>query len=233
MEAVQKQALIDWCDQQVKDGKELALCWDGGGDSGWVYFEVDEEQTENEYTNKLVDMMYDQLDYGSWAGEFSAQGKAIYNAETKCFEGIDYYSEDYTEEYPCSIRLEVPADVWFDTLSYGIEDEAVVEVRLDVRNGFTTDRHEEVAKAIQESFDDQLDAVIEKFNNDPDTNEFRSIWEDRSVNRSEFVQEGDKLVHIIESIGIGTYTGEEKDVTLDLNFLLDLENDEEDDLDEE
>lgn len=233
MEAIQKQSLIDWCDQQAAAGKELALCWDGGGDSGWVYFELDEEQIENEHTNKLVDMMYDELDYGSWAGEFSANGRAIYNAETKCFIGTDYYSEDQTVQYPCAIRLELPADVWFDTLSYSIEDEAVTDVSLEVRNGFTTDRHTAVAELVKESFDDQLDGVIEKFNNDPDTNEFRSMWEDNTINRSEFVQEGDKLVHVITSIGIGTYDGDEKDVCLDLNDFVNLKDDEEDDVDEE
>ena len=80
---------------------------------------------------------------------------------------------------------------------------------------------------------DLLDAVIEKFNNDPETNEFRSIWEDRTINRSEFVQEGDKMVYTIKSIGIGTCTTEDKDVILSLNSFLDLENDKQNDVDEE
>lgn len=227
MEAVQKQSLVDWCDQQVKEGNELALCWDGGGDSGWVYFELNQEETHNEYTEQLVDLMYEHLDYGSWAGEFTAQGRATYNPETKCFEGIDYYSEDSTVNYPCTMRIEVPADVWFDNLEYSIEDEAVVDVTLKVKNGFVVDRHEGVAEMIKESLDDQIDSVIEDYNNNPEMNEFRSIWVDNTINRSEFVQEGDKLVHIITSIEIGTSDTDDKDVCLDLNYLLNLEKDEE------
>ena len=77
-----KLSVKEWCDQQVAEGKELTLRWEGGGDSGWVYFELDGSQVENEYTEKLVDYCYDVLDYGSWAGEFDATGEATYNPVT-------------------------------------------------------------------------------------------------------------------------------------------------------
>lgn len=225
MEATQKQSLIDWCDQQVAEGKELTLHWEGGNDSGWVYFEVDGETVENEYTEKLVDMMYDVLDYGSWAGDFSADGTAYYNPKTKSFAGTDYYRESTSVPFPCSIRIEVPTDVWFDSLSYEIEEEGVISVSLDIKNGFTTERHQEVEKQIEEKFDEDIDNVIEDFNSHPDTNEFRSIWENETINRSEFVQEGDKLVYTITTIDIGTTEGDDKDVVLDLSEFLDRKND--------
>lgn len=48
-------------------------------------FEIDGEKEDNEFTNTLVDLMYDELDYGSWAGEFSASGTAILQPRNKVF----------------------------------------------------------------------------------------------------------------------------------------------------
>lgn len=73
----------------------------------------------------------------------------------------------------------------------------------------------------------RLDKVIEAFNNDDNYEDFRSVWEDKSIPRSEFVQEGDKLVHVIKTINIGTTQGEEKDICLGLNVFLNAENDNE------
>mgnify|MGYP003335272251 CR=1 FL=1 len=46
-----KLSLIDWCDQQVADGHDLKLHWEGGGDSGWCYFTIDGENAENKTVN--------------------------------------------------------------------------------------------------------------------------------------------------------------------------------------
>ena len=73
-----KQGLIEWLDEQADLGKDVMLKWEGGNDSGWAYFELDGETIENEHTDRLVNWMYDHLDYGSWAGDFSAQGEAVY-----------------------------------------------------------------------------------------------------------------------------------------------------------
>lgn len=222
-----KAKIVEWCDQQVAEGKELALCWEGGGDSGWVFFEVDEEQVENEFTNALVDMMYDVLDYGSWAGEFSAEGKAKYNAETKCFEGIDYYGEDVSIQYSAFIEFKVPEDLWFDQLEWSYQDDSVEYVTLAVRNGFTTPRHEDVEKKLQEHFKKEVERVTEEFINDPETEEFRSIWDDGIISRSEFVKKGKYLVATLDTISISSSETNEKDVCLDLTEFLNLEKDEE------
>lgn len=78
-----KMTVAQWCDEQVKNGHTLTLKWDGGNDSGWVYFELDGEELTNEYTEKLVDYCYSELDYGSWAGDFSANGEAEYDPKRK------------------------------------------------------------------------------------------------------------------------------------------------------
>ena len=172
---ISMQEIIAWCDKQVEDGKLLELCWDGGGDSGWVFFEIDGESAETEETEALVDMMYNELDYGSWAGEFSANGRAEYNKETKSFDGIDYYSEDAWEtktldnpfSYPISNKL------GFDSIEYNIEGDASedmrVEITFNIVNGFITpelrELEEELSTEIAVTINEQVKHIdISYFN---------------------------------------------------------------------
>jgi hypothetical protein len=226
---VTKEEIIKWLDEQVAEGKEVSMGWEGGGDSGWVYFEVDGEKVDNDFTHALVNHMYDYLDYGSWAGEFSASGKAVYNPENKCFEGTDYYSEDSSVNYPCSIVLKIPDDVWFDRIEWSAEGETeekvYVDVELIVRNGFKTDRHEEIETMLKKSFDDQLDKVVDRFINAGEM-EYRNVWDNGSIENPQFTKKNNKLVHTIPSISIGTCESQDKDICLNLNELFELENDE-------
>ena len=134
--------VIKWCDEQSQDGKEVAICWEGGGDSGWVYIEVDGDNTSSEESDWLVDRMCDILDYGSWAGEFSANGRAVYDSETKMFEGEDVYCEDTTEELELKddeiIEIKIPKLYFFESLSVELEnviDGGDVQIVPRVRNG--------------------------------------------------------------------------------------------------
>ena len=113
---VENSSLVEYCDNLVKEGKELALNWEGGGDSGWVYFTVDGKEDDSDEIRRLIDACYEVLDYGSWAGEFSANGEATYNPKTKCFEGVDNYGEDTTETHRCKIDIVVPERLWFDSI---------------------------------------------------------------------------------------------------------------------
>ena len=112
------QQIIDWCDKMTAEDKRPILKWEGGGDSGWVYMEDEDGERLDDVPEAewLVDKMYDELDYGSWAGEFSANGAAEYSVESKCFEGTDYYSEEQNSSCPSNIRIEIPAFIPFDRL---------------------------------------------------------------------------------------------------------------------
>ena len=86
--------VITWCNQQVDEGKELKFTWDGGNDSGYASLVLDDNEIEVAgYSDILLDGIYEELDYGSWAGEFYASGEAIYNKEEQAFIGIDDYTE--------------------------------------------------------------------------------------------------------------------------------------------
>lgn len=216
-----KSELVKWCDQQVAEGKTISMHWEGGNDSGWCWFEIDGEQVrdhlEEDEIGQLLDMMYNTLDYGSWAGEFSASGKAVYDAEHKAFVGIDNYSEDDNEQYECNLEIRVPKTLWFDQLEVSIEDEAaVVSAAFHVRNGFISEEHEQWLSEFEELFSDQIDKVIEAFKNNVTETEYRSMWEHWTLNKSDFHEEGEFLVHKINTLSIGTYSTDEKEIYLEL-----------------
>lgn len=217
-------SLIEWCDQQVKEGKELAIGWEGGGDSGWCWFEIDGEQVpdtrENSYIQKLINAMYDQLDYGSWAGEFSASGNAVYNPEEKAFVGTDYYTEDETEPYACNIEVRVSKKLWFDHMEINLEGEGTdADAVFQVRNGFTTEEHEEYLEQFKQDFGSKIEEVVNQFCNDPETGEYRSIWQNWQLTRDEFTETGDDLVYTILILDIGTCSVDNKDIYLQLEHV--------------
>jgi hypothetical protein len=213
--------LIKWCDEQVEKGHELAMAWEGGGDSGWVYFKIDDEQVsdsaENDQISNLIDRMYDQLDYGSWAGEFSASGEAIYDPNQKAFVGTDYYSEDETYQFDYLIKVTVPKKLWFDAIEYNLEGEdPIVDVAFILRNGFLSDTHTTAAHIIKENLEKHVEEGIAAYTQLEDATEYRNIWQNERINRSEFKEEGENLVAYIEWLNIGTCSTDEKDVFLEL-----------------
>jgi hypothetical protein len=82
------------------------------------------------------------LDYGSWAGEFNASGSAVYDPETKTFEGEDIYTEDETDtllliEHEV-ILIKIPKKYYFETLDIQFDnvlDGGGVEVTARIKNG--------------------------------------------------------------------------------------------------
>jgi len=161
-------SILEWCDAMVAKGHTLTLEWDGGNDSGWVEFKIDgENPEENQYTESLKNYCYDTLDYGSWAGDFSASGEAVYEPKQKAFMGVDNYSTEEIVNEDIKVFLRIPKDVWFDGISIQVEEsqgsvyQEGVDVELLVQNGFTTDRHAEVASeiatAVRDAFDKELD----------------------------------------------------------------------------
>jgi len=216
------QEIIDWCDKQVAEGKEITLCWEGGGDSGWVYFEVDGEQAEGEEIEALVNMMYNELDYGSWAGEFSANGRADYDPATKCFEGVDYYSEDdwtdTTFENPFAFYI--PSTYGFDSIEYNIEgsfeDDFRVEVTFNIINGFITPELRELENEISDALKEKITEELE----DKDANYFGTH---ELAERHEMKIEKGAVIFEIPSIHYSVYNTDEQGVTIDLKERLENE----------
>lgn len=224
MKTVQKQSLIEYLDALVAEGKEISMGWEGGGDSGWAWFHIDDqrldEDSDNVYIRTLLDHMYNMLDYGSWAGEFNASGEAIYDAEQKAFVGIDYYTEDETVQYACDVKIRIPKSLWFDNIEISIQnEEADVDSAFHVRNGFLTQEHDDFIEELNDQLHKDVYAVIEKFRNDQKQNEYRSMWESLDINRSEFKEEGDYMVYNMETLAIGTETNIDKSICLEVKNI--------------
>jgi hypothetical protein len=211
------QQLLDWCDKKAAEGKQLDIVWDGGGDSGWVYFEIDGTTVENQYADALVDYINDELDYGSWAGEFTASGKAVYDPTTKQFEGTDYYSEDENEVLDTDIKLVLPKSLWFDTVHVEVEchqeESCRINVSALVKNGFLTPKHSEICSNLEKELQDEFDNIIENYE-DPD-HDFRYCGDSWVLDRSEGVSLGDDLIFSITKVEISVSSISEKQIVLD------------------
>jgi hypothetical protein len=223
-EQKQKLSLVEWCDTMVSQDKELKMVWDGGNDSGWVYFEIDEETIENEYTEKLVNYMYDHLDYGSWAGDFSAQGEAIYNSTEKAFVGTDYYSETDTMSYTCNIPVTIPKNLWFNDLEIHIEVNSADEspeatVNFGIQNGFLTDDHAIVEQELVNYIEKEAKNAIEGFI-DTQGEQFESMWETITFTPADFEEDGQgNLVAVINCLDMRYHQVEDKDIFLDIDRI--------------
>lgn len=225
MELEVSKDVINWCNQQVDEGKELKFTWEGGGDSGWANLVLDDNTIEVVgYSDVLLNGIYEELDYGSWAGEFYASGEAIYNKEEQAFVGIDDYSEDETITHDCQIELSVPNTLWYDSINIRIEvnydDIPDIIVDFVVKNGFITQEHHEIAHLLAKELSTKVMDEVEDFSKN---NEFRSIWEQIVLNRLEGVEIPGFVKHEITSLSMGTTHSQEKSIYLQ---LIEKENEE-------
>ena len=208
----QKLTVLEWCDQQVEQGKELSIGWEGGGDSGWAFFKLDGKDIDNEYTEILLNHIYDELDYGSWAGEFTASGEAVYSSETKCFEGTDYCANEDYIQYNCEIKVKVPKEFSFEEIIFECEDRYVrvfVKTELEDCSNYIKD--------IKDDFDIQFYKVIKNF--EDDGFEFLGSYFEEETFKNEYVLEGDFLTFVIKSVNLRTEETEERGIVLDVSEI--------------
>ena len=215
--------LVEWCDEQVKKGHELTLHWDGGNDSGWCHFTMDGKELENEYTERIVDWMYDELDYGSWAGEFSAQGEATYDTIEKAFVGTDYYSEESTESVEANIEVRIPKSLWFSQLSIRFEadcadSEVVADCNFLISNGFFTPEHTEAEQALSIDLKDKVDQEVSKYISQRD---FAGIWQGITLTPADFTsaENSDVQTATIKSLEFRYQEGEDKEIFLNIQDI--------------
>jgi hypothetical protein len=214
--------ILDWCMKKTEEGSEVVLQWDGGGDSGWVHLEVDGTDSSDPEAEALVDMMYDQLDYGSWAGEFSASGEAPFDPETKMFQGIDYYTETDSTNAKASIEIRIPKHIHFDDIDIETQDEdCTVNVTFGIRNGFDHPDTESVAKKLQEMLSEEIMEAAKADVDDKD--EIDGFWENYQIFRTDFTEDGDDLVYTLEDIVYSKRETSENHVEIDLQQLLEDE----------
>lgn len=119
--------IVDYYTALHHSGVKLQIEWNGGGDSGSASLKIDDKtfdgydygdiesskkNIEHRIHRKVLDRMYDTLDYGSWAGDFSASGTADFVVEEDFigFRGIDHYSEDEGHSLTVNINVIIPKE---------------------------------------------------------------------------------------------------------------------------
>ena len=217
--------VIEWCDKLTNEGKEVVIGWEGGGDSGWIYMQVDGEDVSNEKeADWLTDRMYELLDYGSWAGDYSASGTATYDPKTKMFEGNDFYSEDTSDNLDLKpidkvIQLKVPKKYYYDRISINLDDcldGGPATITPIVRNGIIST---ELVQCLNEQEAPIGDKVYDIFRKDmnPDI-EVISSYQTEEFNRNNFAKETEThYIYEITSLNYSYSDGTDRDVCIDLN----------------
>jgi len=220
-------AVIEWCDKQVEEGREIKLVWDGGGDSGWCHFQIDGGDARGPEIDWLIDKMDSELDYGSWAGEFFASGEALYDSETKVFQGEDTYTEDQGTEIDAEFVITVPAKFNnFDALVIRTEsEECNTEVSLIVRNGIKHPDKTTWEKSLEETCEETFPDTIEV--NYKGDEEVVSYWGTYVIPFAEFVKlENGDYQTTITSLIFTVSSGESSTKTIDLQEMLNEETEE-------
>lgn len=213
--------ILEWCDKQASKGHTLTLKWEGGNDSGWVYFEIDDETCNTSETEALVDMMYEKLDYGSWAGEFNATGVATYDPKTRTFTGEDYYSYTESTSAECNIEIRIPKWLPFDAVNINTQDENIdVEVRIILSNGFmhpqTKDVETKLEEVLHPLFDDAINDALKA-----NSEEYDDCWHNYQLTKREhFKLDGEHYVAVINEVHYNIHEGEDKTVEINLAELL-------------
>ena len=218
-----------WFDKEAKEGKEVEICWEGGGDSGWAYFQVDGSTIENEHTELVVNLMYDKLDYGSWAGEFHACGTAKYDPETKTFEGEDNcYTDDSTSidisEKP--IVFEIPKHFAFDLIGIMTEDEnCYTTAGFHGMNRFKRPDEEDFLDKLAQKIREEIIERTSVYQNSSGAsgNEITSFWNEYSLRRSEMTDNGDSYVAVITEIHFTEEIADSRYMIIDLEEMLENE----------
>jgi hypothetical protein len=223
--------VIKWCDDQSQIGNEVAICWEGGGDSGWIYMTVDGSESSSEEGDWLVDRMSDILDYGSWAGEFSASGTAVYNPETKVFEGEDVYSEDTNETYELSdddiLIVKIPKRYFFEELNIefdNILDGGEVTIRPVVRNGILNQELITYCESLEHDLTEKARTLL-----DAHTDSEYSGWQTENWNIKELtessIEDPEFYICKISSLEYTGFSTEERGIIVDLNEYAEQLND--------
>jgi len=219
--------VMTWLDEKSSQGHEIELCWEGGGDSGWVYFQIDGEQANSEpIIDWLADKMYSILDYGSWAGEFSANGTAIYDPATKCFEGTDYYSEDETMSFDCNFSINIPKKLAFEELIIEVQgsfDEGLPEVvpSYVIRNGFTTKEYDNFENKLTQELPNILENNLNSGDYDPDDMRYWNTTLNIDPKECTVSEDNQFIVYNNKYVEISVTSTDEKDIVLDLNDYTD------------
>jgi len=194
-------------DAMAEEGKEIKVTWEGGNDSGGynVFIGGEEIGYEEDLFNEIVDVVSDTIDYGSWAGDYFADGSVRYNKDEGAFIGE---GKDTVSDGGClvniSIEVRVPKALNFDFFNIDSEGtfcwgELATNARFIINNGPVFTEHTKVESDVEEHIRESIHHLLET---DQATRDEEIGWvhNDWMIAREDFEEDGDDLLFIIDNI---------------------------------
>jgi len=194
-------------DALAAEGKKIKVTWEGGNDSGGYNLFVDGDQVNygDAFFDEVIDFVSDTIDYGSWSGDYFADGAVYYNKDEGSFIGE---GKDTTSDGGClegiSIEIRVPKYLNFDSIDMETEgtfcfDELVCSFRFGINNGPVFEEHSDIEKSMESYLLESVTHILQTDEacKDEEIGWVSNTW---SIPREEFKEEEDSLVFIIDSI---------------------------------
>ena len=194
-------------DALAAEGKEIKVTWEGGNDSGGYSLFIGgvEVNYGDAGYDEIVDFISDVIDYGSWAGDYSADGSVIYDSDEGAFvgEGQETESEAGTID-EIAIEVRVPKVLNFDSVEIHTEGtfcwgELDVTCRLTIYNGPVFQEHAEAQETLRDSIRESVIDILET-NPDCKNEEIGYVYNEWSIRRDLFKEDGDDLVYILDEM---------------------------------
>lgn len=205
-------AIQAYCHEITKGGKTLEVTWEGGSDSGWFGLLLDGEQPIelNEMQRAILGLVENHLQYGSFAGDFSTDGRVAYSPEEKCFIGEDNFGGGESDSKACEIEILIPGNMIFDSLEFNIysDDGIHCSMLLRLKNGPSPMGFQDIQSAIENHICQTIQAIVD------DIEDFNGMSDQIIVNRSQVKSVGEMLSYTITELNYWISISETSEVLI-------------------
>ena len=194
-------------DALAAEGKEIKVTWEGGNDSGGysLFIGGNEVNYGDVAYDEIVDPISDTIDYGSWSGDYFADGSVVYDSDEGAFIGE---GKDTESEGDClsgiSIEIRVPKALNFDSVEITTEGtycwgELTATCRFAISNGPVFSEHTVVEDAMETHVRESVEHILATDEACKDE-EVGWVYNEWSITRELFKEDGEDLVSTIEDI---------------------------------
>lgn len=140
--------------------KNIQIIVDGGGDNGEVNIEgID----DSDLLDAITDIVYDTIDYGSFAGEFQVNLNSTLTNEGIYLNGNEVSYESRENEIAEEFEIDIPENLIgiIDSLNIYASDGDSENIRVNIKNGIWNDELDEFEKNILDKFIEVVESNTE------------------------------------------------------------------------
>lgn len=218
----QKQKAKKYLTKLLSEGaKEIRVTWEGGNDEGSFSLFVDEKEVEVSWHKKddsydLVDYIAEEIGYGSFAGDYNANGEVIYDVEQGAFVGEDDCEmlDDFEYKFGKPLVFPILKDLWFDNVLVdisGYDEDMDISVRLSISNGPVFQEHMDFESNAVKVLEKEIGRLFHTID------EVRDVWHNEEFSRDNLgVDKDGNFLLAITGVTYNKYVGEVKDIVIQL-----------------